>query len=122
MYLAWPMAWGWEKVLRIHSCPHKAKVKKATDLRRGGGEGHQGEVLALLGEVVVGDGEAQHLGEVGQLLLGRHTLACIVVRLLWRNVENLAPMFVSIIGTELVSFVFVCLLQIEFKKSHAKTF
>ena len=67
---------GWEKVLRIHSCPHKAKVKKATDLRRGGGEGHQGEVLALLGEVVVGDGEAQHLGEVGQLLLGRHALAC----------------------------------------------
>ena len=45
-------------------------------LRRGGGEGDQGEVLALLGEVVVGDGEAQHLGEVGQLLLGRHPLAC----------------------------------------------
>ena len=70
------LAWGWEKVLRIHSCPLKVKVKKGADLRRGGGEGDQGEVLALLGEVVVGDGEAQHLGEVGQLLLGRHPLAC----------------------------------------------
>ena len=38
-------------------------------------QGHEGEVLALLGEVIVGDGEAQHLGQVGQLLLGRHALA-----------------------------------------------
>ena len=44
-------------------------------LRRGGGQGDQGEVLALLGEVVVGDAEAKHLGQVGQLLLGRHALA-----------------------------------------------
>ena len=42
----------------------KLKVMKGADLRRGGGEGHEGEVLALLGEVVVGDGEAQHLEEV----------------------------------------------------------
>ena len=67
-----------KNLLRIHSCPLKVKVKKGADLRRGGGEGDQGEVLALLGEVVVGDGEAQHLGEVGQLLLGRHPLACSV--------------------------------------------
>ena len=76
MQCIWHGAWGWEKVLRIHSCRLKVKVKKGADLRRGGGEGDQGEVLALLGEVVVGDGEAQHLGEVGQLLLGRHPLAC----------------------------------------------
>ena len=44
-------------------------------LRRCGGQRDQGEILALLGEVVVGDAEAQHLGEVGQLLLGRHALA-----------------------------------------------
>ena len=65
-----------KNLLRIHLYSLKLKVKQGSDLRRGGGEGDQGEVLALLGEVVVGDGEAQHLGEVGQLLLGRHALAC----------------------------------------------
>ena len=39
-----------------------------------GGEGHQGQVLALLGKVSVGHGEAEDLRQIGQLLLRRHSL------------------------------------------------
>ena len=43
-------------------------------LGRVGGERHERQVFTLLREVIVGDSEAQHLREVSQLLLSRHSL------------------------------------------------